>query len=87
MANKKRSDTFNGDAALPDPQQMTFEQAIAELEAINQRIEQGDISLEESLAAYRRGIALSKRCGAILNTAEQELKKIRPAGGDEEEKK
>lgn len=82
MARKK-----NDDPQLPDPQELTFEQAIAELESINQRIEQGTISLEESLAAYRRGVALAKRCGSILDAAEQELKKIKPGEGDDEVKK
>lgn len=62
----------------PDPSSMTYEQAIAELEEINQRIEQGEIGLEESLAEYRRGMSLSQRCGDILNAAEQELTKIKP---------
>jgi exodeoxyribonuclease VII small subunit len=62
----------------PDPAEMTYEQAIAELEAINQRIEQGEIGLEESLEEYRRGLALAKRCNAILETAEQEIKRIKP---------
>ena len=51
---------------------------MAELEAINEKIERGEIGLEESLAEYRRGVALAKRCHAILDTAEQELKKIKP---------
>jgi exodeoxyribonuclease VII small subunit len=79
MAKKK-----NDDLALPSPEEMPFEQAIAELEAINQRIEQGTISLEESLAAYRRGMALAKRCGSILDQAEQELKKVKPGALEEE---
>lgn len=82
MAKKK-----NDDPHLPDPQEMTFEQAIAELESINQRIEQGTISLEESLAAYRRGVALAKRCGSILDAAEQELKAVKPGDADDEVKK
>lgn len=69
---KKKSDE------RPEPQEMTYEQAIAELEAINERIEQGVIGLEESLAEYRRGVALAKRCNSILDTADQELKKIKP---------
>jgi exodeoxyribonuclease VII small subunit len=59
---------------------MSYEQAIAELEEINQRIEDGSIGLEESLVAYRRGVALVKRCNAILDSAEQELKKVKPDG-------
>jgi exodeoxyribonuclease VII small subunit len=82
MARKK-----NDDPNLPDPQEMTFEQALAELDSINQRIEQGTVSLEESLAAYRRGVALAKRCSAILDTAEQELKKVKPGESDDEVKK
>lgn len=57
---------------------MTWEQAMTELEAINDKIERGEIGLEESLSEYRRGVALTHRCHAILNTAEQELKKIKP---------
>ena len=72
MARKKTTE-------LPDPQEMSFEDAMTELESINQQIEQGEISLEDSLAAYRRGVALAKRCGTILDAAEQELKKIKPS--------
>ena len=75
MAKKKSDES-------PDIAGLTYEQAIAELEAINERIEQGAIGLEESLAAYRRGVALAKRCGEILNAAEQEIKHIK-AGDDE----
>ena len=39
--------------------------------------EQGAIGLEECLAEYRRGVALARRCGSILETAEQELKQIK----------
>ena len=63
--------------ARPDPNDLTYEQAIAELESISQRIENGEIGLEESLEAYRRGVALEKRCAQILDTAEQEIKKIK----------
>jgi exodeoxyribonuclease VII small subunit len=79
MAKKKRDDR-------PDPQEMNYEDAVAELELINQRIEQGDIGLEESLEEYRRGMALAKRCNNILETAEQEVKKIKPSGGAGDEK-
>jgi exodeoxyribonuclease VII small subunit len=77
MAKKKPDD-------LPDPQEMSYEQAIAELESINERIERGEIGLEESLAAYRRGVALAKRCNSILDSAEQDLKKMKPGGTGED---
>lgn len=66
-----------------DPAVMTWEQAMAELEAINEKIERGEIGLEDSLNEYRRGVALSKRCHAILDTAEQELRKIKPGVAEE----
>jgi len=71
MAKKKPDDR-------PAPAEMAYEQAVAELEAINERIEQGEIGLEESLVEFRRGMALVQRCREILDVAEQELKKIKP---------
>ncbi len=70
MARKKHDDR-------PAPEQMRYEDAIAELESINQRIEQGEIGLEDSLIEYRRGVALAKRCEQILNAAEQEIKHVK----------
>ena len=59
---------------------MTYEQALAELEALIERIERGEIGLEESLAEYRRGAALLKRCRAILDTAEQQIEQLTADG-------
>lgn len=55
---------------------MTYEQAVAELEAIIARHDQGSIGLEESIAAYRRGTALIRRCRELLEKAEQEIRVI-----------
>ena len=62
--------------ADPDPDKMSFEQAIEELESIIGRIEQGKIGLAESLAEYQRGAALLKRCRGILDVAEQQIEKL-----------
>ena len=62
------------------PASLSFEQAAAELEAIIERIESGEIGLEESLAQRKRGEELLKRCRAVLDQAEQELEQIE---GDE----
>ncbi len=67
----------------PAPAKMSFEQAVEELERIIERIEEGRIGLEDSLAERRRGDALIKRCRSILDAAEQELQQIRPDGGSE----
>ena len=62
---------------------MTYEQALAELEALIERIERGEIGLEESLAEYRRGAALLKRCRGILDTAEQQIEQLTADGSED----
>ncbi|MDE1568131.1 exodeoxyribonuclease VII small subunit [Aquabacter sediminis] len=65
---------------------LSFEAALAELEAIVQRLERGDVPLEESIAIYERGEALKKRCDALLKDAEARVETIvrdadgRPSG-------
>ena len=61
-----------------DPKKVSFEQAI-------ERIEQGEIGLEESLAQRKRGEALIRRCRAILDAAEQELEQVTAGEGTDEE--
>lgn len=50
-----------------------FEAALAELETIVQNMEGGGLSLEQSLAAYQRGIELLKNCQGTLAAAEQKI--------------
>jgi exodeoxyribonuclease VII small subunit len=50
-----------------------FEASLAELEALVQQMEQGDLTLEDSLAAFERGISLTRGCQAALATAEQKV--------------
>ncbi|HJW25181.1 MAG TPA: exodeoxyribonuclease VII small subunit [Rhodocyclaceae bacterium] len=53
---------------------MKFEAALAELEAIVQSMEGGKLELEESIAAYRRGMVLLKHCQQQLTDAEQQIR-------------
>jgi exodeoxyribonuclease VII small subunit len=50
-----------------------FEAAMAELEALVERMERGDTSLEESLRDFKRGIELTRRCQRALSEAEQKV--------------
>ena len=59
------------DDALDLPQD--FETALAQLEALVARMESGVLPLEESLAAYRRGVALTRVCQDRLAQAEQQI--------------
>jgi len=52
----------------------TFESAVAELESIVSSMEAGQLSLEESLASYKRGAELLKFCQATLQEAQQQVK-------------
>lgn len=50
-----------------------FEQSLAELEATVERLEQGDLPLEEALKQFERGIGLARSCEEALKRAEQKV--------------
>lgn len=54
----------------------TFEESLAELEGIVQRLERGDVPLEEALSAFQEGMVLSKQCQDTLDRAEKTLTKV-----------
>ena len=58
-----------------------FEGAIAELETIVRRLEEGDLALEQSLELYERGVRLSRYCHARLEEAERRIE-VLTEGGD-----
>lgn len=55
---------------------LSFEKALAELDSIVQRLEKGDVPLEESVAIYERGEVLKRRCDELLQQAEARVEKI-----------
>ncbi len=54
----------------------SFEAALAELEEIVDRLERGDVSLDESIAIYTRGAQLKRHCEAKLRAAQDQVDKI-----------
>lgn len=50
-----------------------FEKALNELEQLVEKMEEGDLSLEESLKQFERGIALTRACQQALQSAEQKV--------------
>ena len=54
----------------------SFERALDELEQVVQKMEKGEQSLDESLAAYERGIALYRDCRQALERAEQRVRML-----------
>jgi exodeoxyribonuclease VII small subunit len=80
---------------MPDTpvSEMSFEQAMKELEQVVGRLERGDVALDESITLYERGAELKKRCEAKLKEAEEKVAAItldsdgeatgtRPVSGD-----
>lgn len=71
--------------AIPAPD---FEASLAELEAIVEKLEQGELSLEDSLRQFERGIQLTRVCQTALTQAEQKveilLRKTGAGTGDDD---
>jgi len=56
--------------------ELSFEQAMQELEQVVSRLERGDVALDESIALYERGALLKKRCEEKLKEAEEKVHAI-----------
>lgn len=72
MTDSKQAATPS-DAAI---NAMSFEQALAELTQLVEKLESGQLSLEDSVAAFETGVKLSRRCEALLDSAEQRLQTL-----------
>lgn len=72
MSPKKSS----GNPAQPAVDKLSYEQALAELETIVTTLEANKLSLEESMALYERGKALTRHCLGLLDNAELRVKKL-----------
>jgi exodeoxyribonuclease VII small subunit len=55
---------------------LSFEEALRELETVVARLERGDVALEESIALYERGAALKAACDKKLAEAEEKIARI-----------
>lgn len=64
-------------SAHDDIAAMSFEQAMAELEAIVARLESGEEKLDDAIGAYERGAALKRHCEARLREAQDKVERIR----------
>ena len=66
-------DAGQGTSDLAD---LSFEQALGELEATVQHLEEGDLALEEALALYERGMRLAQYCNDLLDKAELQVEQL-----------
>jgi len=58
------------------PEDLSFEQALDELDGLVRKMESGELGLDDSIAAYRRGAELARYCQGRLGAAEQEIRKL-----------
>lgn len=71
--------------AARDPNEnskIDFETAMRDLEELVDRLEQGDLPLEESLAAFERGVMLTRMCQTALREAEQKVEILLKKAGE-----
>ena len=61
-----------------------FEQSLQELESLVEKMEQGDLSLEDSLSHFERGVQLSRTCQKALREAEQKVEILMQKNGQDE---
>ena len=82
--NTAKSGLFPGDDSAADAPQAApagdevarFEDALGELESIVEKMERGDLKLEESLQLFERGVGLTRQCRTSLETAELKVKNL-----------
>jgi exodeoxyribonuclease VII small subunit len=70
--------------AKKQQQPAPFEQSLKELEILVEKMEQGDLSLEESLQHFERGVQLTRACQQALKDAEQKVETLLKKDGQEE---
>ena len=66
---------------MPKKKTATLEESLTELEQLVSQLEQGDVSLEESLKAFERGVNLTRACQQALQQAEQKVQVLLEKNG------
>jgi len=81
MAKKTTQSPLASHSIEPAPSVVAgFERSLDELEQLVQRMEKGEMSLDESLGAYERGVALYRQCQGALQQAELRVKLLSDLG-------
>ena len=82
MSETPNEETAGSDNRDAEGVPVDFEGALAELEELVARMEGGSLSLEDSLAAFERGIKLTRECQAALRSAELRIKALTQEGDE-----
>lgn len=70
---------------MSEEQELSFEEAYAELEQVVEALEAGGATLDETLSLYERGIELASHCEAVLEQAELRVRMVQQNEDDEME--
>ena len=70
--------------AKKNPEKLDFETSLKELETLVETMEKGDLSLEDSLSHFERGVQLSRTCQQALKDAEQKVEILMKKSGQDD---
>lgn len=73
MTTSRKHEATDGGEATKEPD---FEDALAELETLVGQLEKGELTLDESLTQFKRGVELTRRCQQILDQAQQVVEQL-----------
>ena len=79
MAAKKSSTAKNNQT---EEQALDFEASLEKLEQLVERMENGELALEDSLKAFEEGVKLTRQCQQTLNAAQQKVQRLMEQNGD-----
>ncbi len=67
---------------MSEVENLSFEEAFAELEEVVQQLEAGDLTLDQAMTLFERGMALAAHCNTRLDAAELRVQQLSPAPGE-----
>ncbi|GAA3725317.1 exodeoxyribonuclease VII small subunit [Salinicoccus jeotgali] len=70
---------------MPEKKNETFEEKMNQLETIVKKLDEEEVSLEESLELYQKGVELTTECDKILKNAELKVETLNKKGAEDEE--
>ena len=76
LLSKEEAIVAKKKAKTGDPEELSFEQSLAELEHIVQQLEDGELTMDQALTCYEKGIGRLKRCYQLLDAAEQKIETL-----------
>lgn len=83
MSKAASDKTSNTEDPADAPPLATFESSVAELESLVESLETGEISLEQALTKFERGVALARQCQSMLQNAELRVDQLVGEAPDE----